>query len=1075
MNSWPGTSPGRRPTRHSAVVICPNCGEENPERAKFCLNCATPLTSLAEPATEVRKVVTIVFADMAGSTAIGERLDPEALRRVQARYFDAMAAVIEQHGGTVEKYIGDAVMAVFGIPRLHEDDPLRAVRAAFGMQDALGALNDELERDHDVRIAIRIGVNTGEVVAGDPTAGQRLVTGDTVNVAARLEQAAGSGEVLLGESTYRLVKDAVEVESVEPLELKGKSERVPALRLREVLIDTAGHVRNLDSPMVGRSKELELFRRGLERARDERTSHLFTLLGPAGVGKSRLVREFLADADATVLRGRCLSYGEGITYYALGEIVRQAAGIAETEDADTSRARLADLLADAEDGERVARLVGGLFGWADPTAADDAQWGVRKLFEHLAKERPLVVLFDDIHWAEPLLLDLIDHLADWTRDAELLLACVARPELLELRPEWGGGKMNATSILLEPLAGGEAGTLLDNLLSGADLPGTARERILAAAEGNPLFVEEMVGMLIDDGLLRFDGGAWRAVDDLADLTVPPTIQLLLAARLDRLDAEERAVIERGAVEGKVFHTGAVTSLVAEGLRGQVRPRLLALARKELIRPDRAEFAGEDAFRFRHLLIRDAAYQAMPKEQRAELHEGFARWLTNVAGDQVDAYQEILGHHLEQAFRYRSELGPADDRTRALARDAAWALHASAERATERGDMPGATHLLERAIDLAEGIARATAIVDLGEILESRGEYARSMEVLDGFLGSPEALEAPALRIRAEVFSLVSVSQMEPEHGIVAGHERCLALLADAEALGDQDALTTALLGVSTFAFWRGRCAEALAISERLQPRVGQLKVLYLSLVSSGFLTEAYFGSTPVNEAFDLVERMKEVTGDSVQGRIRCDALTGSLLAMAGDADGYDVAYERVDRGWAELGNPQESFIQNQSRAESLWRLGREAEAEAQMRDAKAFFDRQGETGFNSTMTSLLATFLAEVGRIEESDPLIAEARAMASADDFGAIVPIGWASGLVASARGKHDEALRVIDEALALVRETDYLTFHADTVRYRGQILWGAGRREDAETAFADALAMYERKGNVASARRMQAWRERA
>ena len=254
----------------------------------------------------------------------------------------------------------------------------------------------------------------------------------------------------------------------------------------------------------------------------------------------------------------------------------------------------------------------------------------------------------------------------------------------------------------------------------------------------------------------------------------------------------------------------------------MRPRLLALARKELIRPDRAEFAGEDAFRFRHLLIRDAAYQAMPKEQRAELHEGFARWLTDVAGDQVGEYQEILGHHLEQAYRYRSELGPADDRTRALARDAARALHASAERAVERGDLPGAMHLLERAIELADGLDRARAIVDLGEILESRGDYARSIEVLGGFLGSPEASEAPGLRIRADVFTLVSVSQMEPEHGIVAGHERSAALLAEAEALGDDDAITTALLGVSTFAFWRGRCAEALAVSERLLPRVGQL-------------------------------------------------------------------------------------------------------------------------------------------------------------------------------------------------------------------------------------------------------------
>jgi class 3 adenylate cyclase/tetratricopeptide (TPR) repeat protein len=1052
---------------------CPACDEENPERARFCLNCATPLTGPTEPVPEVRKVVTIVFADMAGSTAIGERLDPEALRRVQARYFDTMAAAIEQHGGTVEKYIGDAVMAVFGIPRLHEDDPLRAVRAAFGMQDALGALNDGLARDHDVRIAIRIGVNTGEVVAGDPTAGQRLVTGDAVNVAARLEQAAGAGEVFLGGSTYGLVKDAVEVEAVEPLELKGKSERVPAFRLRGVRTDTAGHARNLDSPMVGRGKELELFRRGLERARDERTSHLFTLLGPAGVGKSRLVREFIADADATVLRGRCLSYGEGITYFALGEIVRQAAGIGETEDVDTCRARLAALLADAEDGDRIARLVGGLFGWADPAGPEDSQWGVRKLFERLAKDRPLVVLFDDIHWAEPLLLDLIDHLADWTRDAELLLVCVARPELLEIRPGWGGGKMNATSILLEPLGGDEAGALLDNLLGGADLPGAARGRILAAAEGNPLFVEEMVGMLIDDGLLRSEGGVWRAVDDLADLTVPPTIQLLLAARLDRLDAEERAVIERGAVEGKVFHTGAVASLVSEGLRGQVRPRLLALARKELIRPDRAEFAGEDAFRFRHLLIRDAAYQAMPKEQRAELHEGFARWLTDVAGDQVAEYQEILGHHLEQAYRYRSELGPADDRTRALARDAAMALHASAEHAAARGDVLGAIRLLERTAEIADGPERARALVDLGEALETRGEYARAIEILGGFLSSSEAVAQPGLRIRAGIFELISRGLTEPETGLAPEVERATALLREAESIGDEHATTACLLALGTLSFWMGRCADALAISERLLPRVGNLNVIYRNLVMNGFITEAYFGTSPVDAGFELIERVREAGDDGIRSRIRCDQATAALFAMRGDEESFDETWARVDRAFAELGDPEGVNIQNQARPESLWRLGRDDEAIAMLRAAKAYLDARNETGNNSTITALLATFLAEAGEFDEASEITDAARAMSSSDDFGALVPIGWASGLVESAGGRHDAALAALDEALALIRETDYLNFHADTLRIRGQVLVAAGRRDEADASFAEALAMFERKGNVASARRMQAWRD--
>ncbi len=438
-----------------------------------------------------------------------------------------------------------------------------------------------------------------------------------------------------------------------------------------VLADVAGHVRHLDSPMVGRGKELEMLERALERAVTERTSHQFTLLGSAGVGKSRLVGEFLDGrvGTATVLRGRCLSYGEGITFFPLAEVIHHAADILEGELPAAARSKLEALLAGSADGERIASLVGGLFGWCPPGATEDAFWAVRKILEHLARERPVVVVFDDIHWAEPTMLDLIEHLADWTRDAAVLLVCLARPELLEIRSGWGGGKMNATSILLEPLPGDEASLLVDNLLGRADIPPTARARILDAAEGNPLFVEEMLAMLIDDGLLRFEEGGWRSVEDLANVTVPPTIHLLLAARLDRLDAEERAVIERGAVEGKVFHTGAVTTLSPDSARPNVRSRLLALARKELIRPDRAEFAGEDAFRFRHLLIRDAAYQAMPKEQRAELHERFAEWLVRAAAERIAEYEEILGYHLEQAYRYRTELGTADERTRALARRA----------------------------------------------------------------------------------------------------------------------------------------------------------------------------------------------------------------------------------------------------------------------------------------------------------------------------------------------------------------------------------------------------------------------
>ena len=916
-------------------------------------------------------------------------------------------------------------------------------------------------------------MNTGEVVSGDPASGQRLVTGDTVNVAARLEQAATAGEVLLGEPTYRLVKDAVQVDVVAPLELKGKAERVPAFRLGGVLADTAGHVRHLDSPMVGRSKELELFRRGLERARDERTCHLFTLLGSAGVGKSRLVREFLAGADATVLRGRCLSYGEGITYYAVGEIVRTGAQIPDGADGPTALAALERTLIGAEEEDRIARLVGGLFGWADAAGPDDAAWGLRKLLEHLAKDRPLVVVIDDLHWAEPLLLDLIEHLADWTRDAELLLVCIARPELLEVRSGWGGGKLNATSILLEPLAGDDAAAMMSNLLGDADLPPTARDRILAAAEGNPLFVEEMIGMLIDDGLIRFEDGAWTAVDDLASLTVPPTIQLLLSARLDRLDAEERAVIERGAVEGKVFHTGAVTSLAPEGLRTSVRPRLMALARKELIRPDRAEFAGEDAFRFRHMLIRDAAYEAMPKEQRAELHEGFARWLTTVSGDRLSEYQEILGHHLEQAYRYRSELGPADDRTRALAKDAARALHASADRATERDDLAAAARLLERTIALSGGFERARATVELGEALRMTGRHGEAIDVLDAFALSPDGPRWPALRIRADVGRLMSSSFLQPDLGVRAGYERAATLLDEAEQIGDDQAITACLLATGVYSFWLGRCATSAEISTRLLPRLDELTSTSRGQVLNGLIVNTYFGATPIDEGFSVIELMRGLVGDGFRGRVQCATLAGALYSMADDEEAFEVASIEVDSLLADSGRWDDmSFMFRQSRGECLARIGRLDEARSWFRDLKVALDDQGEVGFNSTVTGVLATYEALSGQIDQAAVLIQNGYEMSPDDDFGALVPLSWAGALVASARGEHDAALAAIDEGIELISVTDYLVMHADTLRYRGQVLEAAGRREEADVSFDEALAMYERKGDTASARRLRSWR---
>jgi len=1053
------------------VKRCPSCGEENTDRARFCSNCATPLGEPEAPAADTRKVVTVVFSDVTGSTALGERLDPEALRGVMGRYFDRMAAVIESHGGTVEKFIGDAVMAVFGIPRLHEDDALRAVRAAIGMREALADLNADLERQHGEGLAARIGVNTGEVVAGDPSAGQRLVTGDAVNVAARLEQAAAPGEILVGEPTFRLVRDAVEIEPVDPLALKGKENRVPAFRLLAVAADTAGHERHLDSPMIGRAKELSLLEHALERAVTEQTSHLFTLMGPAGVGKSRLVHEFLNGeaAGATVLRGRCLSYGEGITLYPLAEVIHRAAAILDTDLPAVARSKLDAVLVGAPDAERVAGLVGGLFGWAEPGATEDAFWAVRKLLEHLARERPVVLEFDDIHWAEPTFLDLIDHLADWTREAAVLILCVARPELLEVRSGWGGGKMNATSILLEPLPADEASRLVDNLLGRADIPQVARDRILEAAEGNPLFVEEMLAMLIDDGLLRFEHGAWHSVEDLADVTIPPTIHLLLAARLDRLDSDERGVMERGAVEGKVFHSGAVTTLSPPPARPHVRSRLLALARKELIRPDRAEFAGEDAFRFRHLLIRDAAYQAMPKEQRADLHERFAGWLAEAASERMAEYEEILAHHLEQAYRYRVELGAVDESTRELARRAGGHLFASAMRAAEREDMTVAVAFFERSIDLLEGTERLRAMVRHAEVLEETADFhgavdaaTRAMELADGLGDRAEYL-------RAKLVHIMSLGQIDPASTLAEATTEVEAILSEATDEDDRGLADQARLALARNFFFLGKTSRTFEILEPLIGSASRLPRRDRRELATEIGTSVYFGATPVDDALVAVERAREIERTRLSAEVFALRITGGLLAMAGRFEEANAAFDRCHQLIHELGDPVRSRISTQIDGEALRLEGRSEEAAQVFRATIEELDLMGETGFNSTLCALLAHTLCDQGRFDDAEAFVGRSRELAAEDDFASQASWRMARARVLADRGDVEEALRLADEAVAINEETDYLSWQGDGLEVKGMVLETAGRDDDAQAAYGLSLDRFERKGNVVAADRVR------
>ena len=577
---------------------------------------------------EVRKTVTVLFCDLTGSTALGEQTDPEVLRALLARYFDQMKMIIESHGGTVEKFIGDAVMAVFGIPAAHEDDALRACRAAVEMRDAL----PELE------IRGRIGVNTGEVVTGTQ---ERLATGDAVNVAARLEQAAAAGEVLIGEPTLALVREAAVTEPLQPLTLKGKSKPVPAFRLVSVL---DAPERSHAARFVGRERELHSLAEAWDRAMGQTRCELVTVVGDAGVGKSRLVAQALAAIETRVVRGRCLPYGEGITYWPVVEVLKQ----------------LAVLPSDPVAGAAIRSLLGE----SDvATSGDEIAWAFRKLLEEQA---PLVVVFDDIQWGEETFLDLIESTALLWAGAPLLLLCMARPEFVERRPSWSG------TLRLEPLPEEQADALIGDRVSEE-----LRERIARAAGGNPLFISEMLAMAAENG----------------NVEVPPTLKALLAARLDQLDEAERRVLERGSVEGEIFHRGGVQALAPE--ETQVTTRLAALVRRQLVRPDRALLAGDDGYRFRHLLIRDAAYEALPKAVRADLHTRFADWLDE-HGHALVERDEIVGYHLEQAARYTAELGQPD---LDLAERAASRLTAAGRRASDRLDGRAALALLSRAVEL----------------------------------------------------------------------------------------------------------------------------------------------------------------------------------------------------------------------------------------------------------------------------------------------------------------------------------------------------------------------------------------
>ncbi len=1040
-------------------------------RFRHCGYCGAALTPFA-PARATRKTVTILFTDVIGSTALGERLDPESLREVMGRYFASMREVIERHGGTVEKYIGDAVMAVFGVPLAHDEDALRAVRAAAEMREALIRLNRGSGAQRDVALEARTGINTGLVVVGPGGPGEAIVVGDAVNVAARLQTAAAAGEIVIGKATHELVRDAVEVGPAEAIELKGKSEPVVAYRVHQVATAAEGHRRRLDAPMVGRERELDALQKAFERAVSGGSCQLATILGAAGVGKSRLVAEFLGAVHdrARVVRGRCLPYGEGITYWAVAEIVRQAAGIVDGDTADAEREQIDTFVAGLPEAAAIARGLAGLIGLETSAAQEELVWAFRRALEHVAHAGPLVVLVDDIHWAESTLLDLIESVAELARYSPILFVCPARPELLDDRPRWGVGKLNATTIVLEPLAERSAFELIDALVPGGALPAAVRARIADAAEGNPLYVEEFIGTLIDDGALVADDDGWTASRDLGSISVPPTIQALLAARLDRLAPDERAVAERASVVGRIFDQPSVVAMSPAEGRSKVPGNLIGLVRKELIRPDRSGLAQGDAFRFRHMLIRDAAYEQLPKSERAELHELFAGWLELTAGDRRSELEEMVGFHLEQAFRYRQELDPVDQRARELARRAAERLIAAGGRALERSDIAATVNLYGRGAALMDPAdpARLAILPDLGRVLDSHGRVDAAKACFAEALERAEAAgdEWAVARTRVQQYVSGNAGPDVSADDMRRVADQCHAIF---ERLGDDRGLALAWrLGGS--ASWKdGNVAgDEVALARALEHarRAGShweetSIVLDLSI-------DLYFGPTPV---IDAIGQCNEILARATDDRGIELPIAHALAHMHARLGDFELARSMAARCReiaAESGQHSLAALLTEVVADVEMLAADPDAAERVLGEGCDWFIALGKPHMVlealHALTQVAARHPVDLKRLAGMaahwSPVVVGLRGFGQRRLAVAVLEAATAGAHLNA--GNLMEAERDARSSVGFLATTDFITFHADSVLILGDVLRAAGRPEEAEAAFQRALDLYGQKGSL-------------
>ena len=1042
------------------MLVCPSCRTENPEGARFCNACGTTLGQTEQRRKE-RKFATALFADLVGSTALAEQEDPEVVQSVVGRTFDRLSEEIARYEGLLEKFMGDAVLAVFGVPRAHEDDAERAVRAALEMQAVLSELNRSFAAEGMPTLEMRIGIEAGEVLVDVERASgprDRMLTGDAVNTAARLQAAAEPAQIVVGAGVYASTKDVIEYRELEPLTLKGKAEPVAAWRALRIKARTRGERPRLglEAKLVGRDEELSVLKQTLRRVETEGRPALVTIVGPAGVGKSRLVAELEAYVEGLPQivywrRGRSLAYGN-TSYSAFADAIKAQCEIFEDDDAEVAGkkadAAVRELFGDESVAPQIRALVGA--GDARGMSREDLFEAWRRFLERLAARYPLAVVLDDLHWADEGLLDFVEHVADWAQ-GPIIVVATARPELFETRPTWGGGKRNAASIYLDPLSEAEGGAMLDDLLSGPVAPELKRT-IVERSEGNPLYVEEIVRKLIDDGVLRAtDAAKWEVARPVQDVELPRSIYGLISARLDGLPEDEKSVLQDAAVIGRVFWVGAVAELTGRSV-GEIRDALGRLRVKELVLPhEPSSFSDEHEFSFRHNLIRDGAYDSLPKALRADKHAGVARWAEQHAGDRADEIAELIATHLLEALGYLEELGDTGERRDELRRSAfRWTFRAGErtsalwlrEEATRwfRGAERLATEL---ALTPGDRVHLARAHVEASWATDPISEFERVVHVAQDVyeaLGDRVGIGWTFSRLAWGLFMSGRDDEAETS---------ARAAVSTLEPLGEGRELADALHTLGWYLWRRGRIAEAEPLLRRsadMAQRVGDRVVhavatqtLAVCLSQSGRSEEAL---ERIEEAFRLAKEVGEFANLA-----RC---YNNLASLVSDLASDNRRAEVVCREGLELAQragarPNEGWLTG-SLGDVLARTGKLAEAEDYQRRAVELAAEIGDEPLRGMRVTALAYVVMLRGRLDEAEATQREAVPMIEANpEPQSLVFIPWMDAQLALVRGRNEEAAAKFTETVDLMREINTETYpetFPDTVR----AFLRAGRAAQAE-----------------------------